>query len=138
MGLYNRVDVGLDPFPYNGTTTTCDALWMGVPVVTLPGERPVSRQTLGFLDAIGHEALAASSEQDYVRIATELASDARRRAELRRTLRPSMAASPLCDPERFTPALEAAFRAMWRRWCGGEAVASFDVPAPIDRRVHNL
>ena len=138
LAEYGGIDIALDPFPFCGGLTSCEALWMGVPVVTLPGERPVSRQTLGFLDAIGHEALAASSEQDYVRIATELASDARRRAELRRTLRPSMAASPLCDPERFTPALEAAFRAMWRRWCGGEAVASFDVPAPIDRRVHNL
>ena len=75
------------------------------------------------------EELAADSEADYVRIAAALAADPDRRAELRATLRPRMAASPLLDGARFTPALEAAFRQMWRRWCAGQAPAAFDVPA---------
>ncbi len=129
LGEYGGIDIALDSFPFCGGLTSCEALWMGVPVVTLPGERPVSRQTLGFLQVLGLEELAADSPQDYVRIATDLAADPQRRAELRRTLRPRMAASPLCDPARFTPALEAAFRQMWRRWCAGEPAAAFDVPA---------
>lgn len=125
---YGGIDIALDPFPFCGGLTSCEALWMGVPVVTLPGERPVSRQTLGFLQVLGLQELAADSPDDYVRIATALAADPQRRAELRRTLRPLMAASPLCDPARFTPALEAAFRHMWRRWCAGVPAATFDIP----------
>ena len=132
LAEYGQIDIALDPFPFCGGLTSCEALWMGVPVVTLPGERPVSRQTLGFLNVIGHDELAASCEDDYVRIAAELAADAPRRADLRRSLRASMAASPLCDPDRFTPAMEAAFRGMWRRWCAGEPAETFDVAAVID------
>ena len=129
LAEYGGIDIALDPFPFCGGLTSCEALWMGVPVVTLPGERPASRQTLGFLQTLGLDDLAARSPADYVRIAAALAADPQRRAALRRDLRPRMAASPLCDSHRFTPALEAAFRQMWRRWCAGEPAAGFDVAA---------
>ena len=129
LAEYADIDIALDPFPFCGGLTSCEAMWMGVPVVTLPGERIASRQTLGFLQAVGLDDLAADSKGDYVRIAAALAADPARRAELRTALRPRMAASPLCDAALFTPTLEAAYRGMWRRWCAGEAPVGFDVPA---------
>jgi len=117
LELYHRIDLALDPFPCNGMTTTCDALWMGVPVVTLPGEMPVSRAGLSILSTVGLAELAASSEEDYVRIAVELVADLPRLAELRATLRPRMQASPLMDAPRFARNVEAAYRLMWKRWC---------------------
>ncbi len=127
LAEYREVDVALDPFPFCGGLTSAEALWMGVPVVTLPGDRPASRQTLGFLNTIGLGGLAASSEDDYVRIAVALAGDPKRRAELRADLPARMAASPLCDGAQFTPGLETAYRQMWRRWCGGEPATTLDV-----------
>jgi protein O-GlcNAc transferase len=129
LAEYGEIDIALDPFPFSGGLTSCEALWMGVPVVTLPGERPASRQTLGFLEAIGLGELAARSEADYVRIAAALAADTDRRSRLRRTLRPRMTASSLCDGRLFTSALEAALRQIWRRWCAGEPAVAFDAPA---------
>jgi protein O-GlcNAc transferase len=107
--------------------TSAEALWMGVPVVTLPGDRIASRQTLAFLSELGLTDLAASSADDYVRIAADLAGDPARRAELRKTLRPRMAASPLTDGAKFTPGLEAAYREMWRRWCADETPTALDI-----------
>ena len=124
---YGGIDIALDPFPFCGGLTSCEALWMGVPVVTLPGERIASRQTLGFLEALGLGDLAATSGSDYVRIAAALADDPGRRAALRCALRPRMAASPLVDGRRFTPRLEAAYRGMWRRRCAGEEARGFDL-----------
>jgi predicted O-linked N-acetylglucosamine transferase (SPINDLY family) len=117
LRLYERIDLALDPFPYNGMTTTCEALWMGVPVVTLPGILPVSRTGLSLLTTVGLPELAATSENDYVRLATGLAGDLPRLATLRASLRARMQLSPLMDAARFAGYLEAAFRAMWRRWC---------------------
>ena len=117
LRLYQRIDIGLDPFPFNGMTTTCDALWMGVPVLTLPGATPVSRAGLSLLSSVGLGELAASSEEDYVRIAVELAGNLARLADLRATLRPRMQASPLMDAPRFARNVEAAYRSMWERWC---------------------
>lgn len=94
---------------------------MGVPVVTLPGSRPVSRQTLGFLRQIGLPELAAADEDAYVAIAARLAGDAPALEGLRLDLRDRMAGSPLCDAPRFARHLEAAYRDMWRRWCGRDA-----------------
>jgi predicted O-linked N-acetylglucosamine transferase (SPINDLY family) len=125
LAEYGDIDIALDTFPFSGGLTSCEALWMGVPVITLPRDRPVSRQTLGFLQAIGHAELSAANEDDYVRIAADLAADSDRRAALRTRLRPDMAASPLCDGPGFARTLEDAYRQMWRRWCAGEA------PAPI-------
>ena len=113
LRLYQRIDLGLDPFPCNGMTTTCDALWMGVPVLTLPGKRPVSRAGLSLLSSVGLGDLAASSEEDYVRMAVELAGDLPRLADLRAKMRARMLASPLMDAPRFARNVEAAYRSMW-------------------------
>jgi predicted O-linked N-acetylglucosamine transferase (SPINDLY family) len=90
---------------------------MGVPVITLPGLRPVSRQTLGFLSALEMTELVAGDAGEYVAMAVELAGDPRRLTRLRSELRPRMAASPLCDAPRFTAALERTLRNMWLDWC---------------------
>lgn len=112
LSEYNRLDIALDPVPYNGGTTSCEALWMGVPVVTLPGEHFFSRMTLSFLHNLGLADLAAPSLDDYVRIAAELAGDLSRLESLRMTLRSRMAASPICDATRAVHELELAYRAM--------------------------
>ena len=114
---YRQVDIALDSFPYNGMTTTGDALWMGVPVVALIGTTPISRASFSLLSNVGLPELAARSEEEYVAIATSLARDLPRLAALRATLRARMEASPLLDPARFTRHLEAAFRTIWQRWC---------------------
>ena len=119
LGRYGEVDVCLDPFPHNGYTTTCEALWMGVPVVALMGERHVARISASFLTRVGLSALIADDLGAYVDLAVALARDPERLADLRRTLRSRMAASPLCDAAAFTRQLEAVYRAMWRRWCFG-------------------
>ena len=116
--LYTEVDVGLDPFPYNGTTTTCEALWMGVPVVALRGRAHRARVGASVLERIGCAELVAASTNDYVRIAAELARDRGRLESLRTGLRGRMAASPLTNAALITRDIEDAFRAMWRRWCG--------------------
>jgi len=116
LSLYQRIDIGLDPFPCNGMTTTCDALWMGAPVLTLPGEMPVSRASLSLLSSVGLGELAASSEEDYVRLATKLAGNLPHLAELRATLRPRMQSSPLMNAPRFAQNVEAAYRKMWEDW----------------------
>jgi predicted O-linked N-acetylglucosamine transferase (SPINDLY family) len=117
VGKYRLVDIGLDPFPYAGATTTCEALWMGVPVVTLAGDRHVSRVGVSLLTAIGHPELVARDIDDYVRIAVELGRDSARLASLHAGLRPEMEASPLRDERRFVANLEAAYRTMWTDYC---------------------
>jgi predicted O-linked N-acetylglucosamine transferase (SPINDLY family) len=115
--VHERIDVALDPFPYCGGTTSCDALWMGVPVVSLAGQTAVGRGGLSILTNLGLTDLVASDGQQYVRIAVELAGDAARLGELRRTLRRRMQDSPLMDAPRFARNVEAAYHEMWRRWC---------------------
>ena len=127
LAQYGDIDIALDPFPYGGGITSAEALWMGVPVVTLPQDRIASRQTLAFLTELDLTDLAAASADDYVRIAAGLAADPARRARLRQSLRQAMAASPLTDGAKFTPGLEDAYRRTWRRWCSGEAPAAIDV-----------
>jgi protein O-GlcNAc transferase len=116
--IYQQIDVALDPFPFGGGTTTCDALWMGVPVVSLAGRTAVGRGGLSILSNLGLNDLVARDSGEYVQKALDLASDAQRLIELRRTLRQRMQNSPLMDAPRFARNVEAAYRAMWRRWCG--------------------
>jgi predicted O-linked N-acetylglucosamine transferase (SPINDLY family) len=114
--LYREIDIALDTFPYGGGTTTCDALWMGVPVVSLVGKTAVGRAGLSILSNVGLPELAARSEDEYVRIASDLANNLSRLSELRSTLRQRMQQSPLMDAPRFARNIEAAYRQMWRRW----------------------
>ncbi len=120
LGLYRHVDVALDPFPFNGSTTTFEALWMGVPVVTLLGDTMVGRWSAAMLHALNLDELIARTPEDYVEIALRLAADPARLAELRAGLRGRVLASPLCDGQRFTRHFERLIRAMWRRWCRAE------------------
>ena len=117
LELYHRLDIVLDTAPYNGHTTSLDALWMGVPVVSLAGNAPVSRAGLSQLSNLGLPELAAHSAADYVRIAVELAGDLPRLLGLRRSLRERMKNSVLMDAPRFTRNVEAAYRSMWQTWC---------------------
>ena len=107
------MDIALDPFPYNGVTTTCDALWMGVPVISLAGQMSVSRQGVRFLRSAGLDELLAETPEDYIRIASDLAGDLARLAALRTTLRERMSRSPVVNAHRLTRDLEAAYRTMW-------------------------
>jgi predicted O-linked N-acetylglucosamine transferase (SPINDLY family) len=118
LRFYQEVDLALDPFPYNGITTTCDALWMGVPVLTLAGRMSVSRYGVRFLRNVGLDELIADSLVDYLRLATELAFDLDRLESLRSGLRERMSRSPLMDAVRFTRNLEAAYLAMWEERSG--------------------
>lgn len=111
-----QVDIALDTFPYNGTTTTCESLWMGVPVIAMLGDRHASRVSASLLSVIGHDELIAKDSADYVARAVSLAQDPERLARTRQGLRSAMAASPLTDVPRFTRALEGAYRRMWQDW----------------------
>jgi predicted O-linked N-acetylglucosamine transferase (SPINDLY family) len=117
LQLYHGIDLGLDTFPYNGHTTSLDALWMGVPVVTIVGRSAVGRAGLSQLTNLGLAELAAEGEERFVDIATALAQDLPRLAELRATLRQRMQQSPLMDAPRFARDVETVYRTMWRRWC---------------------
>ena len=119
LRAYDGIDIALDTFPYNGTTTSCDALWMGVPVVTWAGRTHVSRVGASILTGCGMGDLVAADLDGYIGTAVALAGDLQRLAELRRTMRRRLAASPLADHPGFAREVEAAFRAMWRRWAAG-------------------
>jgi predicted O-linked N-acetylglucosamine transferase (SPINDLY family) len=119
MAKYNEIDIALDPFPYSGGLTTCEAMWMGVPVVALAGETFAGRHAASHLHNAGLSDWVVEGPEDYVTVAERWSRDLAALAELRAGLRQRMAASPLCDGPRFARNLEAAFRAMWRRWCEG-------------------
>jgi predicted O-linked N-acetylglucosamine transferase (SPINDLY family) len=112
---YNRVDLALDPFPYSGCTTTCEALWMGVPVVTFVGETFAGRQSLTHLANVGLSDLAATDSGRFVEIASALAGDLERLAALRAGLRERVARSPLCDGPRFADNLLMLLRTVWQK-----------------------
>jgi predicted O-linked N-acetylglucosamine transferase (SPINDLY family) len=118
LETYHRIDVALDTFPYHGTTTTCEALWMGAPVVTLAGRSHVSRVGVSLLSAVGLEELVAGDEEEYVSIAAALASDMGWLAALRAGLRQRMQASALMDAAGFAANVESAYREMWKKWYG--------------------
>ena len=117
LAAYNRVDIALDPFPFTGGATTAQTLWMGVPLVTLRGDRWVGRQGESILAAIGLSELVAENPDRYIEIAAALAADPVRLSGYRSRLRAQMEASPFCDGGRFARNLEAAYRAIWRSWC---------------------
>ncbi len=119
LQLYQKIDIALDPFPYNGHTTTCDALWMGVPVVTLAGDRHVARVGESLLSAVGHRELVARAPDEYVRIATDLSHDEQRLRGLRNSLRDQMQHSALTDGPALVRHLEITYRDIWRRWWQG-------------------
>ena len=112
---YADLDIALDPFPFTGGLTSCEALWMGVPVVTWPQNRVVSRQTHAILNQIGLPQLSAPDADEYVQIAVELANDRERLAHLRATLRDRMRASPLLDVTGFTRQFEDTLIDLYRR-----------------------
>ena len=117
LAAYNTIDLALDPFPYSGGLTTCEALWMGVPVVTCPGETFASRHSLSHLSNVGLTETVAADAREYVELAVRLAGDLPHLAALRAGLRDRMARSPLCDGERFAGHLSRQLRDVWRQWC---------------------
>ena len=116
MQLYNQADIALDTFPYNGTTTTFEALWMGVPVITIAGESHVSRVSASILSQIGRQDLITKSTEEYIDLTIKLANDPERLTELRRDMRQRLHNSPACDRWGFTRDLENAYRKMVTEW----------------------
>ena len=114
---YADVDLALDCFPYHGTTTSCEAMWMGVPSVTLIGDRHVSRVGMSLLTNVGLTEFAATTLEQFVEIASNAARELDKLAELRRTMRDRMRGSPLMDAGGFAREIEDAYRQMWRTWC---------------------
>jgi protein O-GlcNAc transferase len=120
LKLYNRIDIGLDPTPCNGHTTSLDAFWMGVPTVTLVSTKTAfGRAGWSQLSNLGLQELAAETPEQYVATVVQLASDLPRLQNLRSSLRQRMQKSPLMNGKRFAGHMEAAYRQMWQRWCLG-------------------
>jgi protein O-GlcNAc transferase len=115
--VYQDIDISLDVFPWSGHTTACESLWMGVPIVTIRGNRHAGRMTASVLTCLGLRELIAETPQQYLDTATQLAGDLDRLAELRRTMRDRMSRSPMGDGRTWTKNLDNAYRAMWHRWC---------------------
>jgi len=135
LQLYGRVDIALDTYPYNGTTTTCDALWMGVPVISLVGWCHVSRVGLSILSRVGLEFFAASEPEEYVARAVALAAKPNALAEIRASMRQRILAGGLCNAKAFARSVEQAYRKMWHRWCRCRGVnVPTDGPGPDVRR----
>ena len=121
---FDRIDIALDPFPYNGDNTACDGLWCGVPLLTLAGTWSIARRGISHLTAIGMEEWIARTPDEYVAKAAAFAGDLKHLADVRKTLRQRMQASPLCDAAGFAQKVEAAYRAMWARWCKAQETDS--------------
>lgn len=117
LECYNRVDIALDPYPYNGTTTTVEGLWMGVPLVAIKGNHVVAHMGESILHGMGMSEWIADDENAYVELAARMAADLPALAATRATLRQRLLASPLCDAPRFARNLESTLRGIWRDWC---------------------
>jgi predicted O-linked N-acetylglucosamine transferase (SPINDLY family) len=115
--LYSQLDIALDTFPYNGTTTTCEALWMGVPVITLSGSRHAGRVGASILDQVGRTDFVAHDRASYLSLAQSLAGDFQLRSRLRASLRERMQGSTLMNQSAFAEEMEDAYRRMWATWC---------------------
>ena len=120
LKLFHLIDIHLDPFPYNGCTTTCDGLWMGVPTVTLAGKAYASRMGVSLLTQVGLTELIADTPEQYIHAAASLAAAVPRLAQLRLSMRDRMLRSPLMDYKGLARNIEAAFRKMWKVWCEGK------------------
>ncbi|RXH81461.1 hypothetical protein DVH24_034882 [Malus domestica] len=120
MQAYSLMDISLDTFPYAGTTTTCESLYMGVPCVTMAGSVHAHNVGVSILSKVGLGNLIAKSEDEYVQLAVQLASDITALSNLRMGLRDLMARSPVCDGPKFTFGLESAYRSMWHSYCKGD------------------
>ena len=116
LDQYNTIDIALDTYPYNGATTTCEAVFMGVPVVTLAGTRHASRVGLSLLSNIGLPECIAFAEEDYVTKVVALSDDINKLAELRTRLRTKVKSSPLMNIKQFVFNLENAYSLMWKQW----------------------
>jgi predicted O-linked N-acetylglucosamine transferase (SPINDLY family) len=114
LRMYDSVDIALDTFPYNGTTTTCEALWMGVPVICLRGDRSAGRTGASILSACGLKENIAETKEEYIQMAVQSINDRARLSKLRRTLRNALSVSPLCDARKFTKQFEDALDLMCR------------------------
>ena len=117
LQLYGQVDIALDTYPYNGTTTTCEALYMGVPVISLVGKCHMSRVALSILTRLGLGFLAASKPEEYIAKACTLAGKAGQLAKIRAAMRQRMTASTLCNAKLYAAEIERAYRMMWQKWC---------------------
>lgn len=117
LDLYNRIDCALDTFPYTGTTTTCEAVHMGVPTVTLLGQSHAGRVSASLLHAIDAPQYIADDRDAYIRIAADACAAGKRTAAQRTQLRDQLAASPLCDEQAYAHKIANAFEALWRGWC---------------------
>lgn len=122
LSLYNETDIALDPFPFTGSTTTFEALWMGVPVVSLAGSTFMGRWTASMLHAMKLDQLIARTPDEYVEIAARLAGDPAALSALRAGLRQRVLHSPICDERRTVRRFERMLRVVWRRWCGTAAL----------------
>lgn len=112
LAEYSEIDIALDTYPFTGATTTCEALWMGVPVITLRGDRPVSRQSSAMLKTLGLDELIADTTEEYIKNAIKLSKDIKKLTSLRENFRGMMSASPLCNPRIFTDSLIKAIEGM--------------------------
>lgn len=120
---YSKMDILLDTFPENGGTYTCESLWMGVPVITLAGQRQIHRAGLSTLSRVGQEQFAATTPAEYVTKAVALANDPKSLVELRGSMRSQITTSPLCNVKQYTHEVESAYREMWHRWCRKHGVS---------------
>jgi predicted O-linked N-acetylglucosamine transferase (SPINDLY family) len=116
LKLYNSIDIGLDPFPYNGTTTTCEALWMGVPVITLLGDRHAGRVGASILTNVGLKDFIARDIDSYIKLAVEISANTKYLKEIRKTLRKKMLKARLCDAHSFAKDIESAYKEIWYKY----------------------
>lgn len=131
FATYNRIDIALDPFPYPGGTTTVEALWMGVPVLTLAGKRFLGRQGVGLLQNAGLPEWIANSSDEYLNLAISHASDWGRLARLRKSLRESLLTSPIFDAADFAYHFEKLLRDTWQKWCNSQQKTTTTHARPI-------
>jgi len=117
LRLYNRIHIALDTMPYNGTTTTCEAMWMGLPVVCMRGDRHAARVSASLVSAAGHPEWIAENAEQYAQIAIQLATDHATLTSTRHNLRQQLIASPLLDEKNYAQRFHAALRACWADWC---------------------